>query len=423
MKKIFFILILILTSCQPMQQAIVPLATLISANVVITSPQKLDCEGQTVRSIKISNTHDVTIEDCVISGGNINLNNSYNVTFRDLTLTKTGAGGGAISLNSTAAGLTHHILIENFHCIGGGAMGWCIGGSESPITDITVRNGLIEDVGQAGTFQTHGMYIENWQGFLIEDVTILRSWNSGIKIVGAVNDGIINRVVINDSGRSGASGGGVMFGQSGRISVMDAIDVINSNFDGAYSGGLYVLSPVTGLTVDNNVFKNTRTAMTVNRGSKGWSVTNNTGWIQANSARALIPLYVENDAAITANFFDYNNWYFDGKAPIRLGGTSLSMSQWQARGVDLHSISTNPETPQTPTGTPTATKTVIPPSVTPSASPTSTSSLVFTPSETSTPTATRTAIPPTGTFTPTQTATPTMDCLEDGEIVICYRIK
>ena len=158
--------------------------------VNISTPTVYDCKNGTTAGMTIKNTHDVTIKNCnivVTSANGIQVTNSYNVIIDNVDIKSTYPEGSGINLKSTASGLTHDVTISNFYIHG--AMGWGIVGSNAVLKGITVRNGSIEDIGQAGGQQKHGMYINNWQTFLVEDVTVLRSWNTGVKIVGDTTDG------------------------------------------------------------------------------------------------------------------------------------------------------------------------------------------------------------------------------------------
>ena len=173
----------------------------------ISTPTIYDCKNGTMAGITIKNTHDVTIKNCnivVTAEMGIQVTDSYNVIIDNVDINSTYPEGSGINLESTASGLTHDVTIQNFHIHG--PMGWGIAGSYQSLLRITVKNGTIDGIGQAGGQQKHGIYLNNWASSLIEDVTVKDSWNSGIKIVGIVSDLHINRVAISNSGRSGGSG-------------------------------------------------------------------------------------------------------------------------------------------------------------------------------------------------------------------------
>jgi hypothetical protein len=358
-----------------------------------------DCGGGNVGLVTITNKSNYTVQNCNITSGGIAIIDSSFITIRNVTITNVGTQSGAIRINASSQnGLTHDIIVEDFRIFGNGNVGWGFSGSPYVMKNITVRRGLIEDVGQSASVQTHGMYISNWQSFLIEDVTILRSWNAGIKIVGTVKDGIWRNVIVKDSGRSGL-GGGMMFGQSDGKLITDNLLIEKCRIENSTQPGIYLLDHVTGLTIRDSTFRNNKYAMMVSSGATDWVVTNNIGY---NSVPYLQPLYVENDAMVAGNFFDYNNWYYDGANPVRFGSNSIPFLTWQAKGVDIHSISQLPVTP-TATNTPvpatqtaTATRTPVPATNTP---------IPATNTPTATVTKTRT---PTLSFTPTFTATSTV---------------
>jgi hypothetical protein len=390
----------------PQRQA---LATPIASRMTITKPGNYTCNGGLVAGISITNTHDVTIEDCNVLSVGIAITDANYVTIRNFSVTNSGTQSGAVRINpSSNNGLVHDITLSGFHIYGNGNVGWGISGSSYPMQNITVRDGLIEDVGQTGGVQTHGMYISNWQGFLVEDVTILRSWNAGIKIVGTVNNGIFRRVTIIDSGRSG-QGGGFMFGQSDGKLVTDNLLIEGCTIEGSPQPAIYLLDEVSNLTINHCFFKNNQRAVMVAYRSSGWTVTNNVGYNESKFS-SFYPLYY-GDAGDN-NFFDYNNWYYDGQNPIRIGSDAISLAAWQDRGMDLHSISQMPittDTPATP-GSPTASRTA---TRTATMTPTRTATRTITPSKTTSPSSTpmRTQTP-TATFTSTSTATLTPSPME-----------
>lgn len=379
----------------------------------ITSPQTFDCGGQTITSIIVKNTYDVIIQNCTVSGSSgrgISIDDSSFVTIRNVTITKIGPQSGAISLNASASGKVHDILIEDYHAIGGGSMGWAIGGSQYPISNITVRDCLIEGVGNPGEVQTHGVYASNWQNFLIEDCTILDSWNTGLKLVGDIGPGTIRNVIIKRSGRAGVSGPCIAMGDGRRSNIHD-ITIEFSTCENNLQIAIAVYEtnlPVLRITLRNNYFLNNQRAVIVQPLSKGWSITNNVGWNKASYGPGRELVYLYNMGLLSDNFFDGNIWCFDGKNPFSIGGNTYNLAQWQGFGADLHSSSQCPPTISlTPTtltqmpATPTRTLTKIPTRTITSTNtvlaPTRTRTPTFTPS----PTRTRTP-----TFTPSSTFSP-----------------
>jgi hypothetical protein len=125
---------------------------------------------------------------------------------------------------------------------------------------------------------------------------------------------------------------------------------------------LDTVNGVNNVTVDHCYFKNNYYAVQIPKGATGWKVTNNVGYNQASYTVARSSLQLEGgDADITKNFFDYNNWYFDGNKPVRINGsTALTFAQWQAKGADLHGMSIIPgATVSTPSVVPTFTPTQV----------------------------------------------------------------
>lgn len=253
MKKIVIVifLILLIQSCIPVQNTLLlPLAA-----KVITSPQTFDCGGASIPKITIRDTHDVIVQNCNVTGSTdncISIVDSYNVTVRDFTITKCGSESGAININTTTSTgqRTRNIVIEDCHIWGGGSMGWGVSSSYFNLYDITLRRCLIEDVGQAGGVEKHGLYISNWNGFLIEDVVIRRSYNAGIKIVGNVNNGIFRRVKIEDSGSFG-----MMFGQlNDNLLQMDNVLLDDCSITGSKSLAIVFYDGNSGFSMLNCVF-------------------------------------------------------------------------------------------------------------------------------------------------------------------------
>jgi hypothetical protein len=246
------------------------------------------------------------------------------------------------------------------------------------------------------------VYVNNWQNFLIEDVTILHPYNMGIKIVGNVTDGNFRNVKIDGAGRSGVSGPGIGLGEGVRTSNFQRLTISNCDIENSMDAGIdgeYAKNStvtITGCTLKNNYY-----GIQVGATGNVWTVTNNTVYNQTSCAACRWPLMILGTEAGSA--YDFNNWYKDGQSPIRVGSAILMFSQWQARGNDIHGVSQPPDA----TGTPTPTQTAIIPSNTPSASPTPIATMskpTFTPSPTYTITLTA---PRTPTQTPSQTATKT----------------
>ena len=130
---------------------------------------------------------------------------------------------------------------------------------------------------------------------------------------------------------------------------------------------LETVNSVNDITVDHCYFKNNYYAVQIPKGATGWRVTNNIGYNQSSYVNARMPLQLEGTVTdIANNFFDFNNWYYDGASPVRVGGTTLSFTQWQAKGADQHSVSLNPNlATATPLKLPTVTLTPIPATVAP----------------------------------------------------------
>jgi len=411
-------------------QYIAPRLTITSSNTTH------DCGGGSIVGIIVKNATNVTVKNCnvitnVPSQYGIDLIDSTFVNILNVDIYNAYAEGSGINLASTKNGATHDILVENFHIHG--PMGWGISGSLYVMKNITYKNGLIEDIGKAGGTQKHGLYVNNVQGFLIENVTILRSWNMGIKIVGDAWDGVIRNVTIKDSGRSGFSGPGIGMGDT-RVSHIQRIKIEYCDIQNSNEPAIYIMdtvNPPKDITVDHCYFKNNYYAIQIPDGGTGWVVTNNVGYNDASYPYSHWPVRFQgSDSQIASNFFDFNNWYFDGKKPIKAGNTELTFAQWQAKGADLHSTSNLPEsihptnTPtmtSSPTSTPTATVTF-----TPSATQTLTPTVTFTTTPTVTPTRTITNTPVAITRTVTPSATPNFfgwTCSEDAVLFYCYKLK
>lgn len=370
--------------------------------ILITSPMIYTCNGGQIAGITIQNTHDVTVSNCdviVTNRNGVQVTNSFNVTFSHVNVQSTYAEGSGYNLESTTAGATHDIVIDNAHIYSpsGQGMGWGIAGSAQILRNITVKNTLIEDIGQAGGAQKHGMYVNNWQSSLIDNVVIARSWNSGIKITGATTDLHINRTGIFNSGMNttSTSGPGISLDNAGITGLV----ITNSDIEFSKSPAIWTLAKVNGTILTGNYFYNNYYAVEIPSGGTGWQVMNNTGYNQQGYIYARPPVQFDGSSAdIANNTFDFNNWYYDGLNPVRIGSSSMSFQAWQLRGQDVHGIS---QMPQNGTSTPNPTPS---PSFTATPSLTTIPTLTLTiPEPTLTPTITR--IPDQETITPTWTAT------------------
>jgi hypothetical protein len=396
---ILSVLILALVLSLPQSSGIVPLPTQIANRVTLGSGAVYDCNGGVVAGITIKNATNVTVRNCVIaptSGTGIQVTDSSFVSIASIRIVSNIAEGSGIDLASTSDGLTHDVAIQD--CQISGNMGWGISGSEKVLKNITVQRCLIEDIGKSGGSQKHGMYVNNWQNFLIEDVTINRPYNMGIKVVGNVTDGVFNRVTIQGAGRSGVSGHGIGLGEGVRSSDFQRLKILDCNIQNSKDSGIdgeYAKNST--MTIDGCFLKNNYYGIQVGATGNAWTVTNNTAYNQTSCSACRWPLILLGTES--GSVFDYNNWYKDGQSPIRVGSAILMFTQWQARGNDAHGVSQLPEA----IGTPTLTQPSITPSDTHSASPTP----VFTPTMTPVPTFTKTSTP-TWTHTPTHTTTMTL---------------
>jgi parallel beta-helix repeat protein len=388
------------------------------------------------------------------------IDSSY-ITLRNTLVTGTETESGGIVLTATSnTGPTNNIIIEDFRIVGANRMGWGIVGSENVLNTITVRRGTIEEVGQTGGEQKHGIYANNWQNFLIEDVVITDPWNAGIKIVSESHDGVIRRVSIIRPGRngSGESGPGVSMGDT-RVSHVRNITYDHVIIWNANESAIAVYDHVNGvhnITIDHCIFVNSKGAsLNLPAGTTGWIVKNsigfqNSAWMD-NDWR--VPLYLEGSTTdITNNTFNYNVWFFKNAEgtynPVRIASTTYTLNDWKALNgnPDSNSFSLNPmfvdydggnfHIPTdsslcsageagtyigsypcdgfTPTDTPTITSTVTPtlePTFTTIPTDTVAPTLASTPMPTPTTTATTTPIittvAPTHTTLPTNTTRPT----------------
>ena len=284
----------------------------------------------------------------------IEITDSSYITLRNIYITKINTDSGAITLLESADnGLTHDILVEDFQIVGGGSMGWGFSGSPYPIKNIIIRRGTIDGVGQAGGQQKHGIYMTNWQNFLVEDLVINDSYNMGIKMVGTTQDGVIRRVTIKNSGlRNGtnSSGPGVGLGDGG--DNINRITFENNVMYGNYHPAINGYSDANNITINHNTFYNNLNGVWVVAGGTGWVVTNNItvqDYSFTNSMSKMPLNLAGTDADISNNTFKNNIWlYTNGTStlnPVRIGTTTYSLSSWQAKSgsPDLGSLSIDPK--------------------------------------------------------------------------------